>query len=229
MDNTDQKLEKPDLLKRMASVASHEIRNPLAIISNSLYFIKTKLGAGGAAVDPKITKHIGIIEGEVKRSNDVLEEMLAFTRTKEMHPAPASVNSAIKDLTGAYVFPASITVKTVPDPSDPCVNADMEAVGCALRHVLDNSVQAMPEGGTVTIEASHDANLAFLTVADSGPGLPDGDGEKVFEPFFTTKPRGIGLGLTIARKFLEQQAGTVTAQNAAGGGAKVTLSLPLTP
>ncbi|MDP2865116.1 MAG: ATP-binding protein, partial [Elusimicrobiota bacterium] len=186
MDIKDQKRGKPDLLKRMCSVASHEIRNPLAIISNSLYFIKTKLGAGGAAVDPKIAKHLGIIEGEVKRSNDVLSEMLAFTHTKEMHPAPASMNSAIKDLTGAYVFPPSVTVKAVPDPADPCVNADMEAVACALRHVLDNSVQAMPEGGAVTIEASHDAKRALLTVTDSGPGLPDGDGEKVFEPFFTT-------------------------------------------
>ena len=229
MDNKDQKQEKPDLLRRMASVTSHEIRNPLAIISNSLYFIKTKLGAGGAALDPKIAKHIGIIEGEVKRSNEVLEEILAFTRAKEIHPAPASVNSAIKDLTGAYVFPPSVTVKSVPDPADPCVNADMEAVGCALRHILDNSVQAMPEGGAVTIEASHDAKLAFLTVTDGGPGLPDGDGEKVFEPFFTTKPRGIGLGLTIARKFVEQQGGAVTAENVSGGGAKVTLSLPLQP
>ena len=226
MNDMDKKQEKPDLLKRMASVAGHEIRNPLAIISNSIYFIKTKLGAGGAAVDPKIAKHIGIIEGEVKRSNEVIEQMLSFTRAKELHCAPASVNSAIKDLTGAYQFPPSVTVKAVPDPADPCVNADMEAVAYALRCVVDNAVQAMPEGGTVTIEASHDDARALLTVTDTGPGLPDGDGEKVFEPFFTTKPRGIGLGLTIARKYLEQQGGTATAQNADGRGVRVTLSLP---
>jgi len=213
----------------MASVTGHEIRNPLAIISNSIYFIKTKLGAGGAAVDPKIAKHIGIIEGEVKHSNTVIEEILSFTRTRELQCAPASVNSAIKDLTGAYQFPPSITVKAIPDPADPSVNADMNAISCALRYVLDNSVQAMPEGGTLTIEASHDDKRALLTITDSGPGLPDGDGEKVFEPFFTTKPRGIGLGLTIVRKFLEQQGGAATAQNAAPRGVKVTLSLPLLP
>lgn len=227
MDNTDQKQEKPDLLKRMTSVAGHEIRNPLAIISNSIYFIKTKLGAGGAAVDPKVTKHIGIIEGEVKRSNAVIDELIAFTRTRELICAPASVNSALKDLTGSYQFPPSVTVKAIPDPSDPCVNADMNALADALRHVLDNSVQALPEGGTVTIEASHDARLAYLTVTDSGPGLPEGGGEKVFEPFFTNKPRGLGLGLTIARKLLEQQGGAAAAQNAAPGGARVILSLPL--
>lgn len=207
-------------------MAGHEIRNPLAIISNSIYFIKTKLGAGGVAVDPKVTKHIGIIEGEVKRSNAVIDELLAFTRTRELNCAPASVNSALRDLTGSYQFPPTVTVKAVPDPADPCVNADMNALAEALRHVLDNSVQALPEGGTVTIEASHDAKLAYLTVTDSGPGLPEGDGEKVFEPFFTNKPRGLGLGLTLARKLLEQQGGTATAQNAAPGGAKITLSLP---
>jgi signal transduction histidine kinase len=227
MDNTDTKQEKPDLLKRMASVTSHEIRNPLAIISNSLYFIKTKLSAGGAAVDPKIAKHLGIIEGEVKHSNEVIGEILAFTHTKELHPAPASVNSAIKDLTGSYQFPPSITVKVLPDPADPCVNADMETIACALRHILDNSVQVMPEGGTVAIEASHDETRAFLSVTDSGPGLPDGDAEKIFEPFFTTKPRGVGLGLTIARKYLEQQGGTATALNAEPRGTRITLSLPL--
>ncbi len=229
MNNTDKNRKKPDLLNQMASVTSHEIRNPLAIIANSIYYIKTKLGAGGAAVDPKVAKHIGIIEGEVKHSNDVIEQMLAFTRTRELHCAPVYINSAIKDLTASYLFPPSVTVSAIPDPTDPCVNADMAVIACALRCVLDNSVQAMPEGGTVTIEASHDAARALLSVTDSGPGLPDGDGEKVFEPFFTTKPRGIGLGLTIARKFLEQQGGTATAQNAAPRGAKVTLSLPLLP
>jgi len=223
MDNK----EKPGLLSQMSSVVSHEIRNPLAIISNSIYFIKSKLGAGGAVIDPKVAKHIGIIEGEVKHSNDVMEEMLAFSRNKEMRCAPAAVNSVINDTAGSYKFPPNITFKAVTDPADPCVNADMEAVCYALRGALDNAVQAMPEGGTLTLEASHDEKQAHLSVTDSGPGLPGGDGEKVFEPFFTTKPRGIGLGLTIARKFLEQLGGTARAENVPAGGARVTLSLPL--
>ena len=226
INDTDKK-DKPGLLIQMASVVSHEIRNPLAIISNSIYFIKTKLAAGGAAVDPKIAKHIGIIEGEVKHSNDVMEEMLSFTRAKELHCALAAVNSAIKDLAASYPLPPNIVLKAVTDPADPCVNADMEAVCYVMRCVLANAAQAMPEGGTLTLEASHDDKLAHITVTDSGPGLPGGDGEKVFEPFFTTKPRGIGLGLTIARKFLEQQGGAARAENVPGGGARVTLSLPL--
>lgn len=226
MTNDDKK-EKPDLLKQMAGVVSHEIRNPLAIISNSLYFVKTKLGAGGAPLDPKVDKHLGIIAGEVKHANDVIEEMLAFTRVKELQRAPASVNAALKDLAGSCPLPPAVTLKLVPDPADPCVDADMEAICYALRCVLLNAAQAMPEGGLVTLACSHDDKLAHLTFTDSGPGFPGGDGEKAFEPFFTTKPRGVGLGLTIARKYLEQQGGTATAENAPGGGARVALSLPL--
>ena len=226
MTNTD-KNDKPELLKQMSSVVSHELRNPLAIISNSLYFIKTKLGAGGAALDPKIAKHIGIIEGEVKHSNDVIEEMLCFTRVREIKCAPAAVNSMVNDLAQGYKAPAGITLQIITDPADPCVNADVEAIGYALRCVVTNAAQAMPEGGTVKLEVSHDAKQAYIAVPDAGPGLPAGDGEKVFEAFFTTKPRGVGLGLTIARKYLEQQGGAATAQNVPGGGAKVTLALPL--
>jgi signal transduction histidine kinase len=103
----------------------------------------------------------------------------------------------------------------------------MGAINYALRRVLDNAVQAMPGGGIVTLSVHSDGNLAHFSVTDGGPGLPAGDSDKVFEPFFTTKPRGVGLGLTIARKLMEQHGGTAMAQNFPGGGAKVTLSLPL--
>ena len=219
--------DKTDILKRMASVVSHELRNPLAIISNSLYFVKTKLAAGGAALDPKISKHIGIIESEVKHSNDVIEEMLAFTRGREMKPSRVAVNAALRDAASSYTFPPSVKHEVAEDPADPSVSADPEALAYALRSLLDNAVQALPEGGAVKLAASHEGRLAHFSVTDGGPGLPDGDGEKVFAPFFTTKPRGIGLGLTLARRYMEQLGGGAAAANVPGGGARVTLSLPL--
>ena len=229
MNTEEKKQDKPDLLKQMASVVGHEIRNPLAIISNSVYFIKSKLSAGGAALDPKLAKHLGIIESEVRHGTEIIEEILLFTRPKEVNRAAASLNAVVKDLAAYYQFPPSVTVKTVPDPSDPRVDLDADAMARAARYVFDNAVQAMPEGGTVTIEVSHGDKCGRIAVTDSGPGLPDGDGEKLFTPFFTTKPRGVGLGLTIARKFIEQLGGSATAENAAGKGVKITLSLPLLP
>lgn len=226
MADTEKK-EKPDLLRQMASVVSHELRNPLAIISNSLYFIKTKLSAGGAGPDPKVAKHLGIIEGEVKHGNDVIEEMLAFTRERDLQLAPARMNAGIDDLAGAFPLPQGVTLKTVYDPEDPRVSVDIEAMRYALRQVMANAAQAMPEGGVITIECSHDDSMARLSFTDTGPGFPGGDGEKAFEPFFTTRPRGVGLGLSIARKCAERHGGSAKAENAPGGGARVTVSLPL--
>lgn len=226
MTDTDTK-EKPDLVKQMSSVVSHEIRNPLAIISNSLYFIKTKLGASGAPLDPKIAKHLGVIESEVRHSNEIIEEMLSYTRKRELQPAPISLNGIMDEQAGAYAVPANVTLKTVDDPADPRVNADKDAVCYALRCVLSNAVHALPEGGVITLACTHDDKRAHITVTDGGPGFPGGDGEKAFEPFYTTRPRGMGLGLSIARKFLELHGGAVTAANAPGGGARVTLSLPI--
>ncbi|HOI42162.1 MAG TPA: ATP-binding protein [Elusimicrobiales bacterium] len=226
MADTDKK-DKPDLLKQMSSVVSHEIRNPLAIISNSLYFIKTKLSAGGAGPDPKVAKHLGIIEGEVKHANEVIEEMLCFTRDRELQLAPARMNAGIDDIVGAFPLPEGVKVEAVHDPGDPKVSVDIEAMRYALRLVMTNAVQAMPEGGTVKLECTHDDAMAHLTFTDGGPGFPAGDGEKAFEPFFTTRPRGVGLGLSIARKYAERHGGSAKAENAPGGGARVIISLPL--
>ncbi|OGR64687.1 MAG: hypothetical protein A2X31_11685 [Elusimicrobia bacterium GWB2_63_22] len=226
MNNMDKK-EKPDLLKQMSSVVSHELRNPLAIISNSLYFIKTKLGAGGAALDPKLVKHMGIIEGEVKHSNEVIEQMLSFTRKLELQLVPLSLDAIVEEVAGGYPFPPGITLKSAADPANPRVNVDKDAICNAVRCVLANAAQAMPEGGTLAVAFSQDDKMASVVFTDSGPGFPEGDGEKAFEPFFTTRPRGLGLGLPIARKFLRAHGGDARAENAPGSGARVTLSLPL--
>lgn len=222
----DIKLEKEALIGKMAGVVGHEIRQPLAIINNSIYFIKAKLTAGGPELDPKIAKHIGIIEGEIKRGNGIIEEILTYSRTRELNRTPASVNAIIKDLAAYYQFPPSVTVKTIPDPADPRADIDVEAIARAARHILDNAAQAMHEGGTVTLQVSRADKWVVLTITDTGPGLPDGDGEKVFAPFFTTKPRGIGLNLPIVRKILEQHGGMAKAENAPGRGAAFTLYLP---
>lgn len=224
--NTNESPKRTDLLRQMANVVGHEIRNPLAIISNSLYFIRAKLTAGGAELDPKLAKHLGIIEGQIKHGNDIIEEILSFSRSRELRRAPASVNAFAKDLVSYYKFPPAVSVKIAPDPADPRADMDIEAIALAARRVLDNAVQAMPDGGAITVEVSSEKDWVLLSITDTGHGLPDGGGEKVFEPFFTTKPRGVGLGLTIARKLVEQHGGTAAAENAPGGGARVTLRLP---
>ncbi|HCC48492.1 MAG TPA: hypothetical protein DEQ38_10330, partial [Elusimicrobia bacterium] len=154
-------------------------------------------------------------------------QMLSFTRKLELQLVPLSLDAIVEEVAGGYPFPTGITLKSAADPDNPRVNVDKDAICNAVRCVLSNAAQAMPEGGTLAVAFSQDDKMASVTFTDSGPGFPGGDGEKVFEPFFTTRPRGLGLGLPIARKFMRAHGGDARAENAPGGGARVILSLPL--
>jgi signal transduction histidine kinase len=90
-----------------------------------------------------------------------------------------------------------------------------------------NGMQAMPEGGTLTIEASADDHSLFLNVADSGTGIPPDDFPKIFDAYFTTKATGSGLGLAIARRIVEAHGGKIVAESEPGRGSRFRITLPL--
>ncbi|MBI4424668.1 MAG: HAMP domain-containing histidine kinase [Elusimicrobia bacterium] len=210
-----------DRTERMANVIAHEIRNPLAVINNSIYFVKTKLGSGAEA---KVAKHIGIIEGEVKRANEMIGEMLAYARPLEAQAKPVAVRELIDS--AVALRPAPAKVKTaVSAPKDARVLADPEAARLALRKLLDNALDAVGESGSISIQAQAAAGSVELLVRDSGPGVSAEAAARLFEPFSSTKPRGLGLGLATARKFAERLGGSVELVER-GPGAVFRLRLP---
>lgn len=201
-----------ELLRRVASTIGHELRNPLAVMNNSIHFLKAKLGVGA---DPKVAKHLGILADEIARVDGMIGEMLAYSRPVEVKPAFADlvpwIVAEIKDLDaeGARIetnIPKSFKAK-----------ADEAAFRGALRRLLKNAVQAAGPGGTVVVSAVTEQDAAVVTVCDTGKGIaPEADG-KLFTPFFTTKPRGLGLGLAMARRLMEAQGGRVECRSGKNG------------
>lgn len=213
-----------ELIRRIASVVGHEMRNPLAVIKNSSYFVKTKLSQ--TSIDPKIEKHLGIIESEITRADALISDILAYSRPLELKPAPASLTALAKAALAELSAPADIKVKTSFPKNAPSVSVDAAAVQNALRRILDNAVEAMNGQGTLTLSVSAAKGWARLEVRDTGTGIKPEALGSVFEPFYTTKPRGLGLGLAIARKAVEAHKGKMEAANHPDGGAAVALSLP---
>ena len=207
-------------IERMANVIGHEIRNPLAVINNSIYFVKTKLGT---AVDAKVGKHLGIIESEVQRANALIADMLVFARPVEVHPAPCSVAELLESALAARPPKPQVSVEVA--PKDLRVSADAEIARGALRRLLDNACEAAGEGGAVAVRASRSGSSVDIVVRDSGPGVSADAQDKLFEPFFSTKPRGLGLGLATARKFAEKHGGALD-RLPAPAGAAFRLRLP---
>lgn len=210
--------------QRMAPVISHEIRNPLAVIGNSAYFIKAKLTATGG-VDPKIEKHIGIIESEVKRANETLGEILAFTRMRQPALVTQSVNALVEGVVKTLELGA-VKAAFEKAPGDPQVSVDADLIAKCVAHLLRNAAEAV-EKGAVRVRVEVDGKLCAVEVADSGPGLAPEAEEKLFTPFSTTKPRGIGLGLAFVRKAVERHNGKVSLKGKPGKGVTARIELPL--
>ncbi len=222
------KKERLAAIGQMASVVGHEIRNPLAVINNSIYFIKTKLAAQLEG-DQKIAKHIKIIESEIQQANGIINEILTYSRQRELKPERVQLNSWLEELLSVYPFPAHIAVEKKFDAQNPPLDIDVVEMQQAIRNLIGNGIEVMPPpAGTVRIRTAvvGDGSVA-IEIADAGPGIPPDVLDKIFAPFFTTKARGTGLGLAVVRKVIDRHSGRVEVQSVVGQGTTFTLYLPI--
>lgn len=213
-------------IRHLAPIISHEIRNPMAVINNSAYFLKAKLGKQGE-VDPKVLKHLGIIESELRKADSVLGEILAYARMREPAPAVLSLNAVAADAAGSLEAPEGVRLERSLSADDPRVKGDAELLRNAVRHVLRNALEALAaaSGGTVRLSTGRAGAEALLEVADDGPGVPEDQRPLLFSPFHTTKARGVGLGLAYCRKVLARHGGRIEFKPSERG-ARFVLRLP---
>lgn len=213
------------MLLKMVGVVSHELRNPLAIMSNSLYFIKLKL-TGAPGTDPKLNKHIGIIESEIKNANAVVGELVGFFREAALELKQTSLDRVVEDALAAWSPPANVKISKEMDGAGIDLEADPARISDAVKRVLANAAEAMPQGGEVKVRVARKGKQPVIEVADAGPGIKPDDLQRVFDPFFSTKPRGLGLGLAVAKRALEAHGGTIEVKTQPGKGTTVRLLLP---
>ena len=220
------KKERLAAIGQMASVVGHEIRKPLAVINNSIYFIKTKLGQGQEP-DAKIAKHIKIIESEIQQANGIINEILTYSQ-RELKPERVSLNAWLEELLFVYPFPAHIRLDKQLDAANPPLDFDVVEMQQAIRNLIGNGIEVMPGGGAVRIRTvMADAGTVMLEIGDTGSGIPPDVLDKIFAPFFTTKARGTGLGLAVVRKVIERHSGRVDVESVVGQGTTFKLFLPV--
>lgn len=204
--------EQLELIRRIASVIGHELRNPLAVMNNSAYFLKAKIGSGA---DPKVEKHLGILTDEIVRADGMIGEMLAYARPVDAKPAAADlvpwIQAELKDFDAEG---ARVEAKL---PKSLKAAADEAALRGALRRLLKNAVQAAGSGGIVAVSAGAEKSSVVIEVKDTGKGIAPEAAGKLFVPFFTTKPKGLGLGLAMAKRLMEAQGGRVECRSGKNG------------
>lgn len=208
------KNERLATIGEMASIISHEIRNPLAVISNATRLIKT-------LVQPKeqrLIKQFNVIEGEIQQANGIISEVLGYARAREMIFSTVEVNHYLKELVLSFPMPAHITVQEQLDPESVRIKVDVEEMKQALRNIISNAVDAMPTGGTLTVGSRVGRRLVCMYIQDTGPGLTEEVRRAMFSPFFTTKARGTGLGLAVVHKAIVRHKGKLFIKSELGKG-----------
>ncbi len=169
---------------------------------------------------------------QIDRLSETANNLLRFSRSTALHPAPTSLSEIIKRtrlLIEESGRTQDVQIVLDIDSTDLAVHLDAEFTARALLNIALNAFEAMHGRGQLTISSrcSAAAGVARVTLTDTGPGMPSGIVEKIFSPFFTTKTSGTGLGLSIVEEIIERQGGIVEVHTAEGEGTSFVITLPL--
>ncbi len=224
---TEEHLRRADRLSALGELSAgmaHEIRNPLGSIKGAAEILRDDYGPG----EPKF-EFIQILLKETDRLNGIVQEFLSFARPKPPELQETDINGVIESvltLTAQPLRKAGVVLRKELDPAIGPRNLDAGLLKQAFLNLVLNAVQAMPEGGTLTVMSALRGDLLEVSVADTGVGIPSEDRKKLFSPFFTTKEGGTGLGLAITYRIVENHRGTIDVESEPGKGARFTVRIP---
>jgi signal transduction histidine kinase len=210
-------------LGQMAAHVAHEVRNNLVPVTLYLSVLRRRMAADAEGLDvlDKVAAGFAALDAMV---NDLLH----FTSERDPQRCSFPLGKLVEELLGSLAPQlAAQSIRAEAEvPDDQLVTADRDMLRRALLNLLLNAVDAMPDGGTVSIRARQSPAGAVIEVADSGLGLSQTARRRAFEPFYTTKPGGTGLGLAIVYRIAEAHGGEVRAANRPDSGAVFTLRIP---
>ena len=225
----------------LAAGVAHEIRNPLNAISIGLQRLRKEFPPEDPGPRAEYTRFTQIMQAEIGRLNDIVNRFLALARPARLSLTEEPLAPLLKELITLLSSQASAQQVRIVEDLDldaATVRMDRQQLTQAFLNVLLNAIQAMPGGGTVTVRAAiapgHGGSPtaaepeAKIAIADTGPGIPAENLDRVFDPYFTTKDGGTGLGLALTHKIIQDHHGSIRAESKAGLGAIFVITLPVT-
>jgi two-component system nitrogen regulation sensor histidine kinase GlnL len=224
---------------RMAVGLAHEIRNPLGAIRGAVQLLARELGG-----DPRLHEYTDVLVREVDRVNRIIEMLLDLGRPVQIRRAPLNLHQLLERVTLLHeeaARAANVTFVRRYDPSLPPILGDEDRLVQVFHNLVVNALDSMRQGGRLTLTTRVSRNALYgkvdvgsgqrpmveAQVADEGPGIPAAVRGKVFDPFFTTKERGLGLGLALCHRILEEHRGAIQIDSTEGRGTVVTCFLPV--
>jgi len=222
-------------LGKLAASVVHELNNPLTGILNYIRLMIKILGRDSLSTEQihKFQKYLDLSGSEVSRCSDIVSNLLAFSRKPKLEFSEVNINDLLEKsiLLSKYKLTLqNIQIKTDLYPEIPEVLGDSNQLQQCLLNLIFNAADAMPDGGSLTMESSFfsQKGLIEIKVTDTGRGIAREDISKVFDPFFSTKEegKGLGLGLSVVYAIIDRHKGTISAESTPGKGTVITITLP---
>ena len=216
-------------LGQLSATVSHELRNPLGTIRASMVTIRDRTRDKALGVERAVDR----VERNIDRCDGIITELLDYARDREPVKVATRIDDWLGEVLDEQVPPAGITVRR--ELSSGAEAAfDRDTLRQAVVNVFENACQAMAEAADdgekediLTVATRTDGTSVEESITDTGPGIAAENLDKIFEPLFSTRSFGVGLGLSLVRKILEQHDGRVEVESAPGKGARAVLWLPL--
>lgn len=208
-------------LGKLAGGVAHEIRNPLGVISNAIYFLRQATDEQ----DPDVRDSFEEIQRALESSNHIVSELLDYARDPRSDHTIFSAAEAIDNAIGSLDIDSTISVEKRLENGLQCTG-DQGQIERILVNLIKNAIQAMPQGGKLTLVSFGEKNFVTFEVTDNGSGIPSEYLDKVFDPLFTRKAKGIGLGLAISRRYAELNEGEIKVESEPEIGSTFRLHLP---
>lgn len=217
-------------LAQLAGHLVHEIKNHVSTLNLHLQLLAEDLAETEGAKEKRALQRALRLQHECQRLTDLSNDFLRFAQLRELKAESVVLHELVEELADFYgpsARKASIDLKVFVPAHLPVLTGDRDLIKQAMLNLILNATQAMPHGGTLTLQAEAEGGQMCLHFIDTGAGMAADVAARVFEPFYTTKPGGSGLGLPTVRKIAEAHGGTVTVQSEPGRGTKFTLRLPM--
>jgi PAS domain S-box-containing protein len=217
---------------QMAATVSHELRNPLGTIQSTTFLIANRI----KNTVPELEKPLQRLERNVARCNNIVTELLDFTRSREPNKQMCNIDDWLRQTLEEIVIPDEIRLETELNTGQN-IAFDENLMRRVVVNIIDNAVQAIQSKREaietplsdciIQVQTRADNQHVDISIADNGSGIPAEVSEKIFEPLFSTKSFGVGLGMSIVKEIIERHAGSITIDSAEMQGTRVNIRLPV--